>query len=47
MKFACGVYVAFWDVVFVCVENDVWERWCLQYVYLVLVECQRKQSPCL
>ena len=24
-KFACGVYLAFWDVVFVCVENDVCE----------------------
>ena len=22
---ACGVYLAFWDVVFVCVENDVWQ----------------------
>ena len=22
-SFACGVYLAFWEVVFVCVENDV------------------------
>ena len=24
-QFACGVYLAFWDVVFVCVDNDVCE----------------------
>ena len=32
--FACGVYLAFWDVRFVCVENDVCEDG---------VECRRKQ----
>ena len=32
--FACGVYLAFWDVVFVCVENDVCEDGvCSVYVW--------------
>ena len=33
-EFACGVYLAFWDVVFVCVENDVCEDGvCSVYVW--------------
>ena len=42
-KFACGVYLPFWDVVFVCVENEVYE----DSVWRVVIECQRNQPPCL
>ena len=40
------MYLAFWDVVLVCVENDVCEDG-LQCICLVVVECQRKQPQCL
>ena len=28
----CGLYLAFWDVVFVCVKNDVCEDVCCVYI---------------
>ena len=32
---ACGVYLAFWDVVFACMENDV----CVDGVFSVYIWC--------
>ena len=45
--FACGVYLAFWGVVFVFVENDVCEDGVCRCVCLVGFEYQRKQPLCL